>query len=1283
MNFFELKPSDISNLSDADLREMVARLCEAELHDQKIQRSCILWGGAQEAADGGLDIRVKSEISLLNPGFVPRNNTGFQIKKSSMGKAACREEMLMRGEVKKVIRSLIEQQGAYIIVSGKDDCSDKMLTDRIKGMQSAIENITGKEQIFLDFYGRDRLSAWLRQYPSVSLWVRSKLGGQSVSGWFPYQRWAGTPDDMDDEFLMDEHPCVTDLNSRHKKPMSIASGINLVREKLGKTGAVIRLIGLSGVGKTRFAQALFEENVGENPLPKTNVIYADLGNNPTPSVLDLVTYLKTNDCTCYVVLDNCPPDLHRTIQKEVSSHRAKLSLLTIEYDISDDQPEETEVINIEPSSIRTISKLVLKRFPFLGRVNADKVAEFSGGNARLAIALASRVEPDETLTNFSDDELFRRIFNQRKGKSDGLLESAEILSLVYSFNISSNEYNDELSVLSQIGGSDRKKLYRDRAELFRRQLVQQRGEWLAILPHALANRLARRALQNIHPDQINTELLKANNRRLFKSCAHRLGYLHDFEPALTLARSWLDSEGPFHDIAQCDDELSTTALEYIAPLLPLEILTALENASKCQEFCLTNNLFYETIVRILWKIAYEEQYFTRAAELILYFAKSEKIEREYLIIVRYLARLFSLCFSGTQAKTIQRLSFVEKILDCDAVRQREIAEAIFHSAFETVHWTLFEQFDFGARQRDFGWQPETVQEQLDWYAGFIKLLIPFLDSNVESKICWAEGILAKNFEQLWQSAGCYDVLEDIVKRHGVAGKWPGVWIAIKKTIQNPENVHRPEILSRLKKLECLAAPTDLYSEIEYYALTNTSDHIELGCENKENKLEELYQKIEKLGELTVAKPEYLIRLAPKLWQNACTALFRFAKGLAKGSLDQTSTFETLIYLMQQQKLAEVQSTVFQGFITGVYETNPLLSRKLQLSILDVPELKPHFIKILLTTPKASWKTDKLIELTRMEELEISSFRDTQFYLENYFEENELSKLLLAINDLKDGIYVASRLLYLRLLAKTASKKLYAIGKYIIVKLLSLPRDEEHIQKIGSREIKFLINNCLPKSATENEVRNIIDLLCKNVEKSVETVSLTFGYFEKKFINYLMGHYAEYVLDRIFLISESSEKLVDCLFVQDKTFEEVSPINLLSIERVLNWCNGDQNRIQKVASLVSPYICLDKKSRLPEKSKEVTLSPHIKALFDVAEDKAAMVETIFDNTILNKTIMKGWIGSLANILEERFQAFAELLNHPSFEVQKITRVKLIELGEKIKNERELEAKENSQREQKFE
>ncbi|MCP4494016.1 MAG: hypothetical protein GY820_42945 [Gammaproteobacteria bacterium] len=48
MVFFELGKEDISTLTDGDLRELVGRLCEAELIQQGIQPSSVTWGGAQE-----------------------------------------------------------------------------------------------------------------------------------------------------------------------------------------------------------------------------------------------------------------------------------------------------------------------------------------------------------------------------------------------------------------------------------------------------------------------------------------------------------------------------------------------------------------------------------------------------------------------------------------------------------------------------------------------------------------------------------------------------------------------------------------------------------------------------------------------------------------------------------------------------------------------------------------------------------------------------------------------------------------------------------------------------------------------------------------------------------------------------------------------------------------------------------------------------------------------------------------------------------------------------------
>ena len=192
MIFFDIEAADISSLDDGELRELVARLCEAELIQQGIQPSSVTWGGAQEAADGGLDVRIRNAVGISIPNFVPRENTGFQVKKHSMGKSACLKEMKEDGQPKAILEDLAAQKGAYIIVSGKDDCSDKMLSERLGGMKEAVTSLQNKNDLYLDFYGRDRLAAWLRRHPSVVLWARSRLG-KPLAGWMPFGRWAATP----------------------------------------------------------------------------------------------------------------------------------------------------------------------------------------------------------------------------------------------------------------------------------------------------------------------------------------------------------------------------------------------------------------------------------------------------------------------------------------------------------------------------------------------------------------------------------------------------------------------------------------------------------------------------------------------------------------------------------------------------------------------------------------------------------------------------------------------------------------------------------------------------------------------------------------------------------------------------------------------------------------------------------------------------------------------------------------------------------------------------------
>lgn len=1281
MSFFELEPKDISELNDGDLRELVARLCEADLIRQGISPFCVQWGGAQEAADGGLDVRVSNAAPLSSSGFVRCEHTGFQVKKHSVSKAACSNEMLDKGSLKPVIADLLAQKGAYIIVSGKDDCSDRMLSERIIGMKSAVSALPNNENILLDFYGRDRLSTWLREFPSVSLWVRSRLG-KPLSGWRPFERWTFTSESEDD-FLTDEHPCVLDLNANPKSPLSISAGIQLVREKLHKSGAVVRITGLSGVGKTRFAQALFETKVGENPLPYSNVIYADLGDDLTPTASELITYLIANDFSSYVVLDNCPPDVHRKLQKQVASKQAKLSLLTIEYDISDDRPEETEVIHIEPSSEKLVSKLVQIRFPALGQTNANKIAEFSGGNARLAIALANRVDADETLTNFSDEDLFQRLFYQRKGKSDNLLESAEILSLVYSFNVLQAEFNDELSVLARIGGVERNPLHRHQAELLRRQLAQKRGNWRAVLPHALANRLARRALQNIPVDQINAELFKQENLRLFKSCAHRLGYLHDFEPAQQLAISWLKEGAPFHNIAECSGDL-VEALEYIAPIFPTVVLSAIESASLTPDFCSRDNVNFSVFVNLLVKLAYEDKNFDQAAGLILRFADTEKVCENNNSIVSKLSGLFSLYLSGTQASPTRRQAFVSRMLSSDSCRQFEIAKTLLQSAFKTSGWMSWGGFDFGARSRDYGWVPKTNGDILDWYNGFIDIISPLFNSNNDYQRNLAKKVIAEHFVQLWNSVGCFDALENIVREHAVGGKWPEIWRALKKIIYQKGKTYSSELLARIKALEQLAAPADPYIELEVYVLSNTQEHSSTESGSYTEKYEKIDQKLVMYGELAIAEPIYLQKLAPKLWIKPINSLWAFGKGLATGSLDQGSTFKKLVSLMQQQKLERIEPILFNGFIAGVYTNNPQLAREIQESVFYVPELKPLLVDILCAIPLDFWSVRKLIELAQSSELEAWRFQQISYgRIHEAIKDDDLANLLSAINELKNGVFVTIEILNMRFFIDTESNylpnaNLRASGRDAIIKLLSMNKDE--IDRRLPHGVDHVINFYLSAPLPEKEINPIVSLICDRLE----THQLD-RYRLEAIINHLIKEFPEHFLARAFSSQNNDQYLSYRIFNQG-LHSDVYPLNLVSIERLIKWCNFNQNKIQYLAKTLSAYSYLKTENTKSsyifsindEYSSTIELSSHILSLLEVADDKAAIVETIF-----NGTFPGSWSGSLAEILEVRSKAFSKLLDHDSSEVREAARIKLALLENSISRNRQQEAERDMREEQRFE
>ena len=802
LRMFEITGDDIAALSDEDLRMLVGRLCEAELRRRNLSTSAVTWGGSQTAKDGGLDVRVALPAGMSINGFIPKPDTGFQVKKPDMPRGAIIAEMKPEGVVRPVIVELAKASGAYIIVGATGSTTDSALRSRREAMADAVKDVPGAEHLTLDFYERNLLATWVRDHAGLIPWVRSRIG-KSIQGWRSYGPWSLTPNGTDPTYLVDQAARIKTGDKDEGSGLSATDGINKIRDVLRTPGHVVRLVGLSGVGKTRLVEALFDPTVGANALDPSLAIYTNLAEGPDPQPASLASDLIAARTRAILVIDNCPPDIHRQLSDIARSVGTTISVITVEYDIREDQPEGTDVFSLDTSSLELIEKLIEKRFPDLSPIDRRTIAESSGGNARVSLALASTVGKNETVAGLSDAELFRRLFYQRHDPDASLLSIAQSCSLVYSFEGQKLEGEGaELPILGGLVGRSAEDVFGTVVELKRRDLLQERGPWRAVLPHAIANRLAAMALENIPRTKLLSGLVDNAPVRLLQSFSRRLGYLDSSKEARAIVQSWLAPEGLLADVANLN-ELGRAMFGNVAPVIPDAVLSVLENAlagadqatlHKCRPF-----------IRLLRSLAYDPEHFERAISLLVKFARLPGDDRSDDDAANIVKSLFYIVLSGTHAPLETRLKVVEGLLRSSDTAEQALGVKALEAMLKTSHFSSAYSFEFGVRSRDYGYYPPTGQDVRDWFAAVMKLAGPFALSDGPV----AEGVrkaIAREFRGLWTNVTLADELEWIARAIAAKGFWRDGWIAARQTrIYNGDGLP-PEVLERLKALEEFLRP---------------------------------------------------------------------------------------------------------------------------------------------------------------------------------------------------------------------------------------------------------------------------------------------------------------------------------------------------------------------------------------------------------------------------------------------------------------------------------------------
>lgn len=1231
----EISGKDIADLNDTDLRELIGRLCEADCRTSNICPTSVTYGGHQDAPDGGVDVAVSANQPFPANVSIPRSQTAFQVKKSSMARAAILNEIQPNGKLRPSIQTLINNGGAYIIVSSGDSVADASLKERINAMKEATAN-----DFHVDFFDQNRVATWVRVYPALILWVRAKIGRQ-LTGWQPYGNWARAAGGIDEEYLIDDGLRLRDDTQNHNPNISVQDGIARMRQRLATPKANIRLVGLSGVGKTRLVQALFDSRIDENALPQNVVFYTDLADSPNPSPEQLAEQLIAENARALLIIDNCSPELHRKLSFICASQNSHLSLLTVEYDVrNEDFSDETNVFHLEPSSNELITKLISKSFTHISQVDARTIAEAAGGNYRIAIALANTVKKGDNLTGLTDIQLFKRLFDQQQAKNDGLMLSASALSLVYSFNGEDTESDRaELKTLAALIDKKPSEVYRDIAELQRRDLIQSRSVWRAVLPHAVANMLAKYALESIPKDTLINAFLTCGSERLIRSFSRRLGYLHNVPQARAIVQELMKEDGWIGDVRNLT-KFGMDVFENLASNAPEEALKAIERAARADEskqFLTRENPHFIYFVQTLRSIAYEKEYFKRCVELICAIALTEQEGENNNSVRSVLKSLFSAYLSGTLTEEAERLEVIESLLQSPDKQKQKMGLTLLDAALEAWHFSSAYGFSFGGRKRGYGYLPRGKQVT-SWYTVFIATAEKIALSNDWQSVR-AREILAQRFRGLWVSAHMFDVLEKTALNLHKSRPWNEGWVSVREALKFDKDERAPETTTRLRALEKILSPHDLEQRCRIYIFSGghtlyfVDDLDDNG--NVSAKLGRSEEIALDLGVQLGGNQEIFQKLLPDLTLPAQRGSPNYFGTLGRG-LVQTDNKKEIWTALKEQLLKtdpdKRNPGVLIGMVLGARQSDPDLAEAWLDEVLQDSVLG-HWL------PCFQHPIDQR-GLERLHEALDKNLSDLWFYQQiaygrahEVISDDDLSGLIEKISTKEGGHYVALEILNMRFSRTKSeaeelpphSESLLTAARELLVKH---PFTDKSHRAGSDYSLSQIAKECLKGEdgavfVTELSKKLVIELNAYKIYTH-DYPQLLNSFAEaqpKAFLDAFLGDGVE---------GARTYGLFSHDFERDR-----NPIDYISDDVLIAWCEENPERHYPIiASVVKAFDD-------PEgESTQAQWKPITHILFEKAPDLEKVLNEISENIRPS-----GWSGSLATILQRRLSLFPQLLNHP--------------------------------------
>lgn len=781
-----------------------------------------------------------------------------------------------------------------------------------------------------------------------------------------------------------------------------------------------------------------------------------------------------------------------------------------------------------------------------------------------------------------------------------------------------------------------------------------------MLPHAIANRLAAQALEDIPFSLINQILVHAGSSRLARSLSRRLSFLHDHPRAASVVGEWLAADGYLGDIQSFDDT-KRAMFENVSAVLPEASLSALERAS---DHAGTPAL-YRPYLPLLRSLAYEPSLFARSMRLISIAAMESEDDRAAKEASDVFLSLFPICLSGTHATVGQRLEVVESLLRRDECQANELGIEALDRLMEAVHFSSGYRFDFGARSRDYGFEPTSVRGVREWYGAVINFLErAYAEGLLKTEL---RDVLARNLRGLWISAGMSAALDKVVRLIAADGFWRDGWIASRQILKFDGKGMPSDIRATTLALERTLRPSSLEERVRAFVLGNSARGFDIDDFEDESDITASFERLEasarELGRLVAADSHLLEALLPDLVRGG-TRAWSFGSGLAEGSDLSDDIWRKLSTVFGQVPVEQRNVQVFRGFLAEVWARDKDLGHQLLDAALADDKLAAHSPALHSAVQLDSRCVERLRGALRSGHVPLAAYRNLAYgRATDALSGAALSLLLNDIESQPDGSSIAVEMLDMHIhAARTAKREVDVLtiqcGRDLLRRVHFRKGDE-----IAAHHVAELASACLSaEEAAEDAAALAVRL------KYAVHAGETYSFHNSALLEMLLKLHPHPVLDALF----PNESETDVEIFDHIGDARPGPADVIPSDVLVAWCNRNPDNRYPVAASIVTF------ARRPQNDAPIVWSEQATGLMTHAPDPQGVLKAF-----VARFSPMSWSGSRASIMEANGRLLDCLPPSLAANLSSFVAEARSVLQKRVESERAWETKHDRARDERFE